>query len=92
MLLPGPCPNVRERTLRWRDGLETASEFRELLVVLVLVRGGMADDEGDGERWRPKRPCFFSGTGAGSSMTSSSGFRLEKNGIVDVGLFISKQK
>lgn len=57
-------------------------EFREL--VLVLVRAGTVE-AGDGERWRePKRPCFFSGmgAGAGSSMTSSSGFRLEKKGIV----------
>lgn len=54
------------------------------LVELVRV---WAMDVGDGERCRElKRPCFFSGKGAGSSMTCSSGLRLEKNGIFGVGL------
>jgi len=61
-------------------------EFRELLVVLVRV---WAVDEGETERClEPKRPCLFSGTGAGSSMTSSSGFRWEKNGILMVFVMV----
>lgn len=63
----------------------------EICELLELVRGWVTD-EGDGERWRePKRLCFFSGTGVGSSTTSSSGFRLEKNGIL-VMFFLTQKK